>query len=383
MPASDPDKATDGPILSVGDNIETVFWRNDGELKDTFPFRATHVFGRRCDKVILCSDQTIVPGRPALARVGRVKRPGSPGRGFYEVMYIGEVEFTLDPNIYVDEGIARALQALLEAGYSILLDGPQGSGKTVLSREIAAALDMEYIYFNCASVYESTDFIATLQVRASEEGVAETVFLETDIRRALIDATSNRARRYLIFLDEFNRCRPMARNGLMPALDSTRKVFDPTTNSMLAIPENVQFCAAINNGDQFVGATAVDPAQMDRFATLKVDYPPPDEEARILHRRFPTLDPEVIEKVVLVADAVRTSPTLKFDLSMRATEEACTLLSHPVYSDQLPSQRALEEALRVAFGGRFAGKIDDEATEAGLVWRVVRSQLAEWTEIDG
>ena len=352
-------------------------------MKDTFPFRATHVSGERSDKVILCADQAVVPGRPVRARVERVKRPRAAGRGFYEVKHLGELEFALDPNIYVDKGISRALQALLEAGYSILLDGPQGSGKTVLSREIASALDMHYVYFNCASVYEATDFIATLQVRASDQGVAETVFLETDIKRALVEASSNLSRRYLVFLDEFNRCRPMARNGLMPALDSTRKVFDPTTNSMLEIPGNVQFCAAINNGDQFVGASAVDPAQMDRFATLKVDYPPPEEEARILQRRFPTLRPEIIDRVVHAADAVRTAPTLEVDLSMRATEEACTLLSHPVYSEDLPPERALAEALRVAFGGRFAGRVHDDATDAGMVWQVVLSQLAESARADG
>ena len=89
--------------------------------------------------------------------------------------------FLIDSEFYLDKMIARKLQVLLDAGKSILLDGPQGTGKTVLSRHIAEALEMEYVYFNCASVYDATDFIATIQVRATPTGIAETVFVPTEI----------------------------------------------------------------------------------------------------------------------------------------------------------------------------------------------------------
>jgi MoxR-like ATPase len=361
--------------LHPGDVFQAVFWRNEGEQSNAFPFRATHVNGVKSNKVILCANPSIPPGRPVRARVTRVKRPQSEGRGFIEAEYLGQVVFELDPEIYVDKQVARKLHVLLEAGYSILLDGPQGSGKTVLSRSIAQALDMEYVYFNCASVYEATDFIATLQVRASEKGVAETVFLPTEVCLALQRSVDNPAQRYLIFMDEFNRCRSMARNGLMPALDSTRKVYDPSTNTMLDIPTNVQFCAAINNGEQFVGTTAVDPAQMDRFATLKIDYPPAAEERKILARRFPGVQPKVLDLVVGAANAVRSDDNLGVDLSMRATEEACVMLSHPYFMDGLRDDEALHEVLKTAFCGRFPGRAEDDTTDAGAVWQVVLRAL--------
>ena len=363
--------------LKTGDHFETVFWRNEGAQKEAFPFRATTVGDAKTSKVILCADRNLPLGAPVRAKVLKVKRPQSDGRGFIEAAYLGPVEFQLDPDLYVDPHVARKLQVLLEAGYSILLDGPQGSGKTVLSRAIATALDMEYVYFNCASVYEATDFIASLQVRATESGAAETVFVPTNFRRALLDARDEPHRRFLVFLDEFNRCRPMARNGLMPALDTTRKVFDPETGDLLDIPANVQFVAAINNGDQFVGTTAVDPAQMDRFATLKLAYPPPEAEERILAKRFPAVDMDVIRKVVAAANAVRHDETLDVDLSLRATQEACTLLSHPLFSEELPPDDALLEALATAFCGRFPGQLGDEHSEAGMVFQRVLRQLRE------
>ena len=365
----------EGSTPRTGRIFETVFWRNQGEQKKTFPFRATHINGVKSDKVILCKDSSLPAGRTVRVKVTRVKRPQSKGRGLIEVQYLGPVAFVIDPDIYLDKSIAKKLQVLLEAGYSILLDGPQGTGKTVLSRTIAKALDMEYVYFNCASVYDATDFIATLQIRASESGVAETISVPTDICLALRRAENEPHVKFLIFLDELNRCRPIARNGLMPALDSTRKIFDPSTNSMVDIPENVQFCAAINTGDQFAGASAVDPAQMDRFATLKLDYPPAEDEIKLLTRRYPQVELDFVKQIVAAANAVRFSETLGVDLSVRATEEACVLLSHPFFSEEMESDAALLEVLQTAFGGRFPGRIDDLSSDAGLVWEIVTNAL--------
>ena len=74
---------------------------------------------------------------------------------------------------------------LLESGLNILLDGPQGCGKTVLARSIASRSGMEFVFFNCGAVVEATDFFATIQVRASASGAPVTDFVKTDILIAL------------------------------------------------------------------------------------------------------------------------------------------------------------------------------------------------------
>ncbi len=155
----------------------------------------------------------------------------------------------------------------------------------------------------------------------------------------------------------------------MPALDATRKMYNPLTGSTIDIPDNVLWIAAINNGAQFTGTTSVDPAQLDRFAPLKMDYPPAKEEVSILHREHPEVPVPMIERVVKAANAIREDENLQVDLSVRATKEVCTLLGHPNFSDF--EGDPLPDLLQTSFCGRFQGKHSDPSTDAGLVWQCV------------
>ncbi len=144
------------PKIKNGMEFETVFHAN--LKKDSpFRFRATHIDGSRAPKVILCNDGSIQPGKLCKVRVTSVKKPASKEHGHIEVEFLSQITFRLDDSLYVDPMLEKKLQALLESGLNILLDGPQGSGKTVLSRNVAEALGVEYIFFNCSSVYEPTD----------------------------------------------------------------------------------------------------------------------------------------------------------------------------------------------------------------------------------
>jgi nitric oxide reductase NorQ protein len=354
--------------IKNGLEFETTFYSNP-KKESAFRFRARYINGKRAPKVILCDDSRVQPGKLCKVRVTSVKKPESKGRGAIEVEFLSHITFRLDDHLYVEPMLQKKLQALLESGMNILLDGPQGSGKTVLSRKIAEALGLKYIFFNCSSIFEATDFLATLQVRASESGQAETVWLPTDILRALEEAHEHPDNRYLIFLDEFNRCREMARNGIMPALDSTRKMYNPLTGSNIHIPDNILWIAAINNGAQFTGTTSVDPAQLDRFSPLKITYPPHEEEVKILKRRHPGVPDKQIERVVKAANAVRSDENLRVDLSVRATEEVCLLLGHPNFAEF--DGDAVAELLKTSLCGRYMGNWDDASTDAGLVWQTI------------
>lgn len=357
--------------IRVGATMWTTFFVNPVDTSK-YRYRATHLDGKRAPKVVLTDDERVRPGVRTEVRIVAVHKPERTDRGWIEVEFVRGETLKIQ-GVYLDPIVSTKLQVLLESGLNILLDGPQGSGKTVLARALAETLGMEFVFFNCSSVLEATDFMATIQVRASESGSPITDFISTDLRDALLEAEQRPVRRYLVFLDELNRCPEAARNTLMPALDSTRKLFDPVTNSFLAIPDNVQFVAAVNRGRAFTGTFSIDAAQLDRFAPLQVDYLPADEEVKLLHGRHPEISKTRLKRIVDIANQVRQSHELSAGLSVRATEEVCVYLKHPLLSDT--DDGMLAEVLKSSFCGRFSGRFDDPTTDAGYVWDIVQKRL--------
>jgi MoxR-like ATPase len=357
--------------LAVGRVIETTFEPNP--IGGRFRWRATRVGGRRAPKLVLSNDARIVPGVACQVRVTEVRKPGRRDHGYVAAEFLRATARPLD-GIWMEPSFARKFQVALECGMHVLLEGPQGCGKTVMTRAMARALGFEYVYFNCSAVRDSSEFMASLQVIAGPSGQSITTFLKSAPLLAIEAAAADPSRRYVLFLDELNRSGEEARNVLTSALDSTRRIFNPIRNADELIPANLQVVAAVNRGREFSGTYAIDAAQHDRFCTLSVWYPPAEEEMKLLQAWHPELSRKLVARVVTIANSIRNCPTVTAGLSVRATDEACRFLGHPIFHDV--QHQELADVLKTSFCGRFAGAWDDVGSDRGQVWLLVEKGVA-------
>ena len=96
---------------------------------------------------------------------------------------------------------------------------------------------------------------------------------------------------------------------------------------------------------------------------------------KLLAARQPELSRTLLETIVGIADSIRHSSELSAGLSVRATDEACVYLKHPLMESE--QSRMLPEVLKSAFCGRFPGKWSDVASEAGAAWAAIQKALRE------
>jgi nitric oxide reductase NorQ protein len=352
--------------LQPGYIFETVFWthRQEGEKPRLV---GRNVNGGVSPRPILCTDRRVLPGQRVKVKVESVTEEA------VHVAFLGLVDIDLG-SVYIDPTLLKQFEILLCSGRSILLEGPQGTGKTTISRELARSLGMEYVFFNCSVCFEPADFVGSLQLLIDAEGRSRTEWLPTEVLQAVYAANEQPLNRYLVFLDELNRCRGYALNGIMSAIDSTRRIFDPRRNQYVPIPDNVQWIAAVNAGKQFTGTYKLDLAQLDRFAVLKIDYPPEENETQILLARYDMVRPKLVRKIVRIANLIRREEAIATDLSMRATDEACMFLSYPTFQRRI-SREDLLAILKTSFCNRLAGSVGEVASEAHTAFQIIERNV--------
>src|SRR5207249_1442629 len=96
---------------------------------------------------------------------------------------------------------------------------------------------------------------------------------------------------------------------------------------------------------------------------------------KLLSVRHPELSKSVIELIVNIADRVRKSPEMSAGLSVRATDEACIYLKHPLL--ETDQKGMLAEVLKSSFCGRYGGRWNDIASDAGAVWAIIQKTIKD------
>jgi len=170
-----------------------------------------------------------------------------------------------------DETTKLLLTAMIAGGHVLLEDLP-GSGKTKLSKALAASLGMDFSRIQFTPDLLPTD-VTGLNVynRETNEFVLKKGPVFTNI----------------LLADEINRATPRTQAGLLECMEEHQVTIDGVTYSM----SEPFFVVATQNPVETTGTFPLPEAQMDRFLMkLSMGYPTYDEELSIIDK-YMTVDP--------------------------------------------------------------------------------------------
>ena len=224
------------------------------------------------------------------------------------------------------DSIELILVAMLCEGH-VLIDDVPGVGKTILSRAVAISLGCTFRRLQCTPDLLPNDVTG---VSVFNQQTTSFDFLPGPIFS------------HILLADEINRATPRTQSALLECMGERQVTVDGTTRT-LPRPFLVM---ATQNPVEFQGTFPLPEAQLDRFLlALRLGYPTPDEEDRILlslqrqhpidsiepvcdGSRLPDLTAQVVEThvdetirdyIIRLTGATRHHPSLLLGVSPRGT----------------------------------------------------------------
>jgi MoxR-like ATPase len=185
-------------------------------------------------------------------------------------------------SVGVDEPLRLVLVALLADGHVLVEDVP-GTGKTLLARAVARALDLR-----TARVQGTPDLLPS-------DVTGSSVFEGQQLRFVAGPVFTN-----ILLVDEINRATPRTQSALLEAMQERQVSIEGTTHPL---PDPF-IVLATQNPVEFEGTFSLPQAQLDRFLLrVRIGYPGEEDERRIARRHQAAAEP--LDSIRPVADAAR------------------------------------------------------------------------------
>jgi MoxR-like ATPase len=210
---------------------------------------------------------------------------------------------------------AEILEAALLSGAHVLLEGPPGTGKSTLLRQVAAGRRIPFVMVEGNAELTPARLIGHFDpALVLSKGYAPEIFEDGPLLEAMRSGG-------LMYVEELNRIPEETLNVLLTAM-SEMEITVPRLGRVPAAP-GFALVAAMNPFDA-IGTGRVSSALYDRTCRISMDYQSADAEQRIVDQRV-SVDDAWRARVVTLVRNTRQHPDIRFGSSVRGAIDVCRL----------------------------------------------------------
>jgi MoxR-like ATPase len=251
---------------------------------------------------------TVLPREGELWKCEVVRVTGKPGK-HKGVIWVRPLERSFEnlqppPGVWVDPQQFKAMLLVLRDRRSnLMMQGPQGTGKSTLNRAFGKVLNWQYRKVSGGMIKKHAQMIGRVNAGTVGERL-KFVWEDSQLTAALREAQLNPYLDFLIHVDEFPRIDEDARDAFLDILEGEERLMYLPNGDVIKVGDNVHFSASGNVGAGFTQRVQ-DRASRDRWIIFNIDFMPQVAELAHCMRLYPQCPKDELDRALAIVKALR------------------------------------------------------------------------------